>query len=38
VIAYTKKHGGVKPLQEAMIQYRISSTKELFQEFLKTRK
>lgn len=30
-IAYTKKHGSVKPLQEAFIQYKISSTKELFE-------
>lgn len=36
-IAYTKKHGGVKPLQEALIQYRLKTTKELFQEFLKTK-
>lgn len=36
-IAYTKKHGGVKPLQEALIQYKIKTTEELFQEFLKTK-
>lgn len=36
-IAYTKKHGGVKPLQEALIQYRLKTTEELFQEFLKTK-
>lgn len=33
-IAYNKKHGGVKPLQEAMIVYKISTTKELFEIYI----
>ena len=37
-IAYTKKHGGVKPLQEALIQYKVKSTKELFDKYLEMSK
>ena len=37
-IAYTKKHGGVKPLQEALIQYKLKSTEELFDKYLEMSK
>jgi hypothetical protein len=36
-IADTKKHGYSKQLYEAMIVNKVSTPKELFQEFLKTR-
>ena len=37
-IAYIKKHGGVKPLQEALIQYKLKSTEELFNKYLEMSK
>lgn len=37
-IAYSKKHGGVKPLQEALIQYKLKSTEELFDKYLEMSK
>ena len=37
-ITYTKKHGGVKPLQEALIQYKLKSTEELFDKYLEMSK